>query len=104
MATKKASRLKIIADASSLILLAKSGLLEQVLSKCAVIVAERVYEEAVVKGKAKGQADAFQLETHFQAKRLHKIWASVIFWLTTKRRLMPVKLWGCALPPRWMCW
>jgi len=72
MATKKASRRKIIADASSLILLAKSGLLEPVLNMREVIVADRVYEEAVVRGKAKGQADAFQLETYFQAKRLQK--------------------------------
>jgi len=73
MATKRAPRRKrVVADTSSLILLAKSGLLEQVVSKLQVVVPERVYEEAVVRGKTKGQADAFQLETHFRAKRLQK--------------------------------
>lgn len=68
--TKSGKRKTVIADASSLILLAKSELLESILTKLDIIVPEEVYEEAVVRGKAKGHADAFQLETFFNAKQL----------------------------------
>ncbi len=60
----------VVADASSLILLAKSKLLEPVSKRLTVIVPSLVYEEAVVRGKAKGHADALALEVFFQTHRL----------------------------------
>lgn len=65
MATKP-----VVADASSLILLAKSELLEPISKRLTVIVPLLVYEEAVVRGKAQGHADALTLEVWFQTHKL----------------------------------
>lgn len=51
----------IIIDASSLILLAKTGLLEKLLDKNKLIIPEKVYIE-VMKGKEKAMLDAFLVE------------------------------------------
>jgi len=68
MATKKAAKKKtVVTDASSLILLAKSGLFELVAKHLDLIVTDKVYEEAVIKGKVKGHADSYELEIFYQA-------------------------------------
>ncbi len=63
----------VVADASSLILLTKSSLLDSLLTRVHIIVPPSVYEEAVLKGKTRGHADALQLELHFQAHHLQTL-------------------------------
>ena len=59
----------IISDATSLILLAKAGLLELLTNRNKVIVPKLVYEE-VVKGKIKGRADSMLVEKLVAEKKL----------------------------------
>ena len=51
----------LIADASSMILLSKTGLLKIAADKSEIMVPRRVYEE-VSAGKSKGRPDAFEME------------------------------------------
>ena len=50
-----------VSDATSLILLAKVGLLELFANRNSVVVPQHVFDE-VVKGKDKGRVDAFSVE------------------------------------------
>lgn len=52
----------IISDSSTLILLAKSGLIERFLSNLSIAIPETVYEESVRKGIEKGKTDAYLIE------------------------------------------
>lgn len=52
----------LIADASSLILLAKSSVLSTLIEKNKILIPETVYNE-IIKGKDKGMQDAFIIET-----------------------------------------
>lgn len=61
----------IVADASSLILLEKIGLLEVLLNqKMTWIIPEEVQKEAVEKGKAKQYPDAFKLEEKIMKNKI----------------------------------
>lgn len=53
---------RLVADASSLILLTKANVIEKVLERNVITIPSQVYEEVVVKGKEKGRKDAFQIE------------------------------------------
>lgn len=52
----------IISDSSTLILLAKSGLIESFLSNLSIAIPEMVYVESVQKGIEKGKTDAYLIE------------------------------------------
>lgn len=52
----------IVANASSLVLLTKAEILGYFIKKVQLIIPRKVYEEAVIKGKEKGAADAYKLE------------------------------------------
>lgn len=60
----------IVANASSLILLTKAEVLEYFLKKAQLVIPRKVYEEAVIKGKEKGTADAYKLEKLIQEGRI----------------------------------
>ncbi len=51
-----------IFDSSSMILLAKAGLLEKLLSERLAVIPTAVYNESVVRGKEKGREDAYLIE------------------------------------------
>ena len=53
---------KLTSDSSSLILLAKSGLIEYVLEKNIITIPKSVYEETVNRGKLKGREDSYIIE------------------------------------------
>ena len=59
----------IVSDATSLILLAKIGLLETFVTRNAVVMPPKVYEE-VAKGKDKGRLDALLVERLVDEKKL----------------------------------
>ena len=79
----------IIADASSLILLAKITILERLLEKNDIIIPEKVYIE-IIKGKEKGRFDALIIEKLVQDKKIkiekvdkemfEKIWKLFGLW------------------------
>lgn len=52
----------MVADASSIILLAKAGVLQQFASTHDLMIPEIVYEEAVERGIEKGRADAYRIK------------------------------------------
>lgn len=61
MASKKRfAPTQSVCDASTLILLTKADLIDTVLKLKNLIIAEKVYEETVRRGKQKGLADAFK--------------------------------------------
>jgi len=51
-----------ILDSSSMILLAKVGLLEKFLSEREAVIPSTVYNESVSRGKDKGREDAYIIE------------------------------------------
>lgn len=59
----------LIADASSLVLLAKPNIITHLLKRNKVIIPVAVYEE-VIKGKEKGRYDAFLIERLVREKKL----------------------------------
>lgn len=59
----------IVCDASSLILLSKSGLLKAVVKRNKIIIPKKVYEE-IIKGKDKGRRDAFVIEKLVTEKKI----------------------------------
>lgn len=61
---------KLVGDSSSLILLAKSGIIEYVLKKNIIIIPQSVYEETVRKGKLKGFEDSYIIEKHIQNSKI----------------------------------
>ena len=57
----------IIADASSLILSEKSGLLDAIVKEHRILIPEEVHREAVLKGKERGSPDAHTLGDKIEA-------------------------------------
>lgn len=64
---------KIACDSSSLILLAKSGLIGYVLRKNIIFIPKSVYEESVYKGKLKGFEDSYTIENYVQKLKIRII-------------------------------
>lgn len=60
--TETSQRPRVVANASTLVLLTKADLIEQLLNRSSVMIPEEVYDEAVTAGKEKGAADAFAIE------------------------------------------
>ncbi len=56
----------IVADSSTLILLAKAGLLRNLISKRIIVIPQQVYYESVIKGKEKSRQDSFEIEALVQ--------------------------------------
>lgn len=54
-----------VPDANTLIYLAKSGMLE-ILDRYEIFITEEVFEEAVERGKEKGEPDAYLLENYIE--------------------------------------
>lgn len=59
----------IVADSSSMILLAKTNLLDKFLERNRVVISKKVYDE-MVKGKEKGRTDAFLIERLLNEKNI----------------------------------
>lgn len=57
---------KIACDSSSLILLVRAGITEQLLKECKIAVTKIIYQETVERGKAKGAKDAYIIEKYIQ--------------------------------------
>ena len=51
---------KIVSDSSTLILLARSGMIERM--ECVFLIPTSVYEESIKRGKEKGFEDAYLLD------------------------------------------
>lgn len=62
--------LTIIANASTLVLLTKAGLIDNLLEVANLLIPQKVYEEAVVSGKKKGAEDAYKIEKLVQETRI----------------------------------
>ena len=54
----------LVSDASSLILLTRSGIIEHLLRVNALMIPSQVYNEGVEKGKEKGHEDAYLIEKY----------------------------------------
>lgn len=63
--------MKIIVDASSLILLEKIGLLEHLANKAIITIPKSVEKESVEKGKQKGLPDAYLIAEKIKAGKIH---------------------------------
>lgn len=61
---------RIVADSSSLILLAKSGLIDHFVKSSDILIPKSVYKESVEKGKAKGYQDSYKLEKLLQESKI----------------------------------
>ncbi len=53
----------LIFDSSSMILLAKAGLLEKLVADREAVIPVLIYTEAVIRGKDKGREDAYRIES-----------------------------------------
>jgi len=60
----------IAADSSSLILLAKSGLIDCLVKNSGILITKSVYKEAIEKGKIKGYQDSYKLEKLLQESKI----------------------------------
>jgi len=60
----------IISDSSTLILLAKTGILEAFLEKNQLTIPEKVYEESVVRGKKRGLIDSYLIGSFVNKSRI----------------------------------
>lgn len=60
----------IVSDSSTLILLAKISLLETFLEKNKLLIPAGVYEESVIRGKERGDIDAYLIEKLVDKKRI----------------------------------
>ena len=61
-------RKKIVSDSSTLILLARSGMIERM--ECVFLIPASVYEESIKRGKEKGFEDAYLLERLVEEKKI----------------------------------
>ncbi len=64
------TRLRAVWDSSSLIIAAKSGLLEPVCGEFETVIPERVFEEVVVEGKRLQKMDALKVEKAIESGSL----------------------------------
>lgn len=67
----------LICNASTLILLTRASVIDDLIKKKLIIIPEKVYEEAILEGKKKGTSDAFKLEKLVEEGRISKEEVSV---------------------------
>lgn len=62
--------LTVVSDASTLVLLVKAEIIDDLLEIANLLVPQKVYKEAVVRGKEKGAEDAYKIEKLIQEGRI----------------------------------